>query len=836
MRTLFSIGENTLFIFSLTPRYELLIGAATSAGVGLSSWTLFTTKEAPPSSVPALKANTDPLGTNDGTIMEISWDEPAHSNGIITKYVLHDQYSVVYEGLARTALVRKLQPYTNYTFRLVVFNSAGYLSGPFVTLRSGEVTPRGQLPPTVTHVESGVELVWKEPLFPHGNIVKYEIIREEVSAKRRRRAADAVVIATVDGSTSDLKFVDTTVKPFTKYRYKIRTINSQGKVDSEWIYVTTPQAAPDGVHKVNVTSMTDTKVHLSWLSPSTPNGIVNYYNIFRNGSRIDTISSHEYTDISGLQPSTFYSYQIEACTAGGCTMGPVETVKTLETAPGEISPPSFSDITPTSVVAHWQAPRSPNGVVSKYKLYEATQRVPLFEGVSLEYKVSGLQVYTRYSFRVAACTSRGCTSSVVSFVTTSEDTPEQLAKPDLYVIGPTAIDIRWSKPEKPNGVIRFYIVKRTLQQNAVSVVYNGTDRRFTDRTVNPGTSYGYSVEAHNSAGFVGSPITYSERTGASAPEDVKSPQLEALTPTNILAKWDSPGKPNGVIVVYFVLYDGGKSVNVGTANTYTVSNLSPYTEYSFRVKACTSLTKESDCATSLSSTARTKEAPPEQQNPPSFEAKHIKGNSVQAAWQKPLQPNGNIVRYVLFRRNAQANASKVYDGPALSFTDATDIRPKTRYEYKVVAYNGVGSTESSWSAVTTDNSHPTGVFPLSVNASTVVSTSATVMISPPREPNGEIQQYLIQVSETNGGGESRNISIGPTQTNFVIKDLKPQTRYELRLYACNEVGCGASDITIFRTKQPDPAGFGRPRISSVTSSSFNVSWEPPKIPNGIVLR
>lgn len=812
-------------------RYELLIGASTSAGFGYSAWTLFTSKEAPPSSVPTLRVNTNQQGSNDGTVMEITWDEPTDSNGVITKYVLHDQYSVVYEGKDRSALVRNLQPYTNYTFRLVVFNSAGYLLGPNVTLLSGEVIPRGQLPPEVKHVsggEVGVELVWKPPLSPHGEIVKYEIIREEVLKRRRRRAE--VVIGTVPGDASELKIVDTGVKPFTTYRYKIRTINSKGSTESVWITITTPPAAPEGVHKPNVTAMTDATVNIAWKTPSTPNGIIIYYNIFRNNTRIDTISSLQYTDISGLQPSTFYSYQVEACTTGGCTKSPITTTKTLETAPGEMSPPKFREVSPTSVVAQWQAPQSPNGVVTKYQLYEATQRVPLFEGTSLEYKVTGLQVYTQYSFRVSACTSSGCTSSVVSFITTSEDTPEQMEKPELFVIGPNAIDVRWKKPGKPNGVVRFYILKRTLG-NSVLTVYNGTDRRFVDRTVDPGTSYGYSVDAYNSAGFVGSPIAYSDRTRPGTPEDVRAPQLEALTSTNILAKWEEPGKPNGVIAVYFLLYDG-ISMNVGTAKTYTSSGLEPYTEYTFRVKACTSF-KETDCTTSLPSKATTKEAPPALQSPPSFQAKHIKGNSVQASWQKPRQPNGNIDRYILYRRSDNENVTKVYDGPALSFTDASGLKPKTRYEYKVVAFNGVGSTESLWSVVTTENSHPTGVVPLLVDQSSLTSISVTVGITPPKEPNGEIQRYYIEVRQSSQNkAQSRNISVGPTQTTFLLDELKPQTNYETRLYACNKIGCGASDVTVFTTKQANPSGFERHVISSVTSESFIVSWKPPTSPNG----
>ncbi|XP_066923568.1 usherin-like [Clytia hemisphaerica] len=811
--------------------YEFQIGAATSAGEGFSSWALVKTKEAPPSSVPTLMANTNPLGTDDGTVMEIYWDEPEGSNGVITKYVLHDQFSVVYEGLERKALIRKLQPFTNYTFRLVVFNSAGHLSGPIQTLRSGEVTPRGQLPPTVPFVNSSrVHLEWKVPLFPHGDIIRYEIIREEVQARRRKRAE--TLVTTLPGSASDLAFIDENVKPFTTYRYKVRTVNSQGSVDSEWVTVTTPEAAPLGVSRVHLSVLTDTQIRLDWKEPTTPNGIVRYYNIYRNGTRIDSTSSLQYTDISGLQPSTYYSYQIEACTAGGCTKGPLNTTRTLETAPSEISPPTYTDIKPTSVFVKWKAPTTPNGVINKYQLFIGDQRVPLFEGVGLEYTVVGLEIFTRYSFRVSACTSRGCTASTSSFVTTAEDIPEGLNLPDLYVLGPTAIDVRWTEPQKPNGIIRYYLVKRTLQ-NFVNVVYNGTDLKFTDRTVSPGTSYGYAIEAYNTAGHITSQIAYSDQTGASAPEDVKAPVLEALTSTNILAKWDVPGKTNGAIVAYYLLYDK-QIINVGTVRVYTVSNLSPYTQYELRVKACTSL-RETDCATSPASSIRTKEAAPEQQNSPSFEAKHIKGESVQASWVEPRVPNGKIIKYVLYRRSDDQNTTKVYEGPNLSFTDDKSIKPNTRYEYKVVAHNSVGSTESQWSAVTTDNSVPSNIPNLAIDVSSVSSTEITVRISEPKESNGGIIQYYIEVA-SDQGADGRNITISPTTSSYTITNLNPQTTYHFRLYACNKIGCGASGVTTHATKQANPTGMGRPRISDVTTTLFNVSWAPPTEPNGRIER
>lgn len=752
-------------------------------------------------------------------MLEVYWDEPSNSNGVITKYVLQDEISVLYEGLERRALVRRLQPYTNYTFRLIVCNSAGCLNGPFQVLSTAEVTPKGQFPPTANATTStSIKITWKPPLLPHGEILSYELIRQEI-----QQAPEETVVYTTGGSGT-LSYVDVGLKPYTTYKYKIRTKNNEGSVDSEWLTVSTPEAPPQGLSKVNLTALIDTKVQIEWSAPSIPNGVVLYYNIYRNSSRVDSTSSTAYTDTSQtLNPDKYYSYTVSACTAAGCTLSNPSSIKTLEAAPQEIMPPNVVALSPTSVQATWKEPKEPNGDIVKYQLFLDNEKVPVFEGYAFGFNVTGLQVFTQYNLRVSACTSRGCTYSKFSTVTTAEDVPGGVEKPDLYVVGATAIDVRWIPPTKPNGIIKYYIIQRGL-----TIVYNGTDLQFTDRTVSPGQIYQYRVVAYNSAGSTPSLIAISPRTDPTAPSQLSPPTLTPLTSSDVLANWSPPGVPNGIITGYHILYDK-KEMNVGNVLQYTARGLLPYTTYEFRVKACTS-TDTSRCTTSLGSLVRTLEAPPKDQAPPYFESQHIKTKSVKAFWQEPRKPNGVIIRYELHRRtnNNDTAIQVVYQGTGLSIIDSNGLTPKTTYEYKIVSYNKAGNTESIWSAVTTTGDIPS-VLPLTVNTDDILTTSFKGFITAPK---GEINQYYVTIESD--GKQSRNITnIDLIALTVTVTELIPTTTYQVRVVACNAVGCGSSEVTVVKTKGMPPIGFSiMPTITWKTTSAFGVEWPAPANPNG----
>ena len=784
--------------------------------------------DARPSGIPELKVNTTPAGVIDGRSMEVYWGLPSASNGVITQYILYDDRYVVYQGLERKALIRRLQPFTNYTFQLAVCNSAGCVTGPKQVLTSGEVTPKGQMPPNILYKNaSSVALAWKPPLYPNGKIVLYQVIREVVTNSRRRRS-EIIVYSVNETTKSSYSFVDASLSPFTVYRYKIRTVNALGSIDSNWVIVKTCEAPPEGLSKVNLTALRGPNVQANWLSPAIPNGVNIYYDIYRNNNRIDSTSSTHYIDkTSTLTSNTKYKYEVSACTAAVCTKSAPKCTKsapayitTLQSAPQDTLPPILTALGPKRLKATWVAPLTPNGDIEKYQLFLSPSKTPIFEGYAFTRVVSGLDAFTKYTLTVSACTVHGCTVSRPAEIVTLEDIPDSMDKPTLFVLGAYSIEAKWTAPAKPNGIIRYYV----LQRDGV-VVYNGTDKRFMDGTVSPGNTYGYTVSAYNSAGGKSSAVAYSHATNPGAPQNITAPVLTPMTSSSILAKWIPPGIPNGIITGYRVLFDN-REIPVSGVLRYTGTNLLPFTLYEFRIKACT----VAACTSSPAASAKTLETTPEEQIAPYFSSQYTKSNSIRARWYKPRKPHGIIKKYILYRRQQTSNKTLVYTGPDTSFTDSTPaITPNTRYEYQVVSHNSVGSVESPWSAVTTMNALPQDVQPLSVNLKDITKTSFVYIIIKPGKPNGEIKKYIVEVIGLRN--ETTTLSSG------VMTDLQPFTTYKIRLYACNLAGCIHSTITNVTTKTSAPTGFtNAPNMKWITSTGMRLEWMEPLYSNGQIER
>ena len=73
--------------------------------------------------------------------------------------------------------------------------------------------------------------------------------------------------------------------------------------------------------------------------------------------------------------------------------------------------------------------------------------------VGLQMTVAGLQPYTVYSLRYKACTSVGCTFSSSLLVTTLADAPTNMASPVVRNVTSAGVDLDWTLPSHPNGVI-----------------------------------------------------------------------------------------------------------------------------------------------------------------------------------------------------------------------------------------------------------------------------------------------------------------------------------------------------------------------------------------------
>ena len=818
--------------------YQFLIAAINSRREGTSAWATAKTKQAPPADLRPLQADK----AKDGKSMRVFWEEPEHPNGIITHYKLYKDGVQIYLGSPQEYTVSRLVPYTVYEFQLEACTVAGCTRGPLQIITSAEVDPQGQSRPTAGFINAtAVELNWKPPAVPNGVIIRYEVYRTVAPAEKRRKRAvtpssGQLVHSTNDTNKTNFKYADTGLKPHTQYGFSVRVINNGGFTNSDPLIITTSQAAPSSVDPPLVTVMSAYALNVTWKEPLEPNGVIQFYFVYRNNSIKYKGNELSFVD-QGLEPYTMYSYTVEVCTGcivDCCTQSPPSSRQTAQAAPSGVRPPALEAQSALAIKISWGVPDKPNGIITQYQVYEVGGSSPIYTGQDMTFTISGKEPYSKYSFYITACTSEGCTQSAPAEVRTKEAPPRDLGAPVATVGGSSFVRVQWSAPRSPNGVILYYLLIRNGSQ-----VYNGTDLRFDDLTVAPYTVYMYVVTAVNSAGRVTSPPGFSTATNPGAPDNVSVPTLEVLSARSIKVLWTVPGIPNGVISKYEVLYNfkGAQSSalvkDAGVAKETTLTGLLPYTLYEVRIRACTL----KGCSTGEASSARTSEAPPEGQNPPDFPTSDISAKRVLVTWNEPLKPNGFMLSYRLYRRGVSlyGNQPMVYgpvesvvnvtNGSALAYSD-TDVKPYYKYEYRLISANSAGETASPWSVVQTLSAAPEQIKPPHVNKRDPYSLE--VFIFPPGTPNGEIRSYILEVS-------GRNVSQDLTTTREVA-GLEPFTDYVLRVYVCTDGGCAAGPSAIWKTSVGVPSEFAAPRPVVITASMVTLAWDEPVKPNGDIQR
>ena len=113
----------------------------------------------------------------------------------------------------------------------------------------------------------------------------------------------------------------------------------------------------------------------------------------------------------------------------------------------------------------------------------------------------------------------------------------------------------------------------------------------------PATDYVYTVVLRNSVGMV-TTQEFTTRTLDDIPSAVRQLQAVPVGPRSVALSWNDPVITNGDIVGYTVSVgeSGGESREVrgcggwgkSLTTSYTVTGLTPFTQYQFEVAACTS--------------------------------------------------------------------------------------------------------------------------------------------------------------------------------------------------------------------------------------------------------
>ncbi|XP_071790086.1 usherin-like isoform X2 [Asterias amurensis] len=631
-------------------------------------------------------------------------------------------------------------------------------------------------------------------------------------------------------------YLDEGLIPYTVYEYAITAHNSVGSATSEYSNGLTNEDIPRDVASPEwrvAAGVLDTIV-LTWTPPAFPNGVITTYILRRDSIEIFRGLATSLEDSQGIQPYQHYTYVLGACTSVGCANSPPVTAATLQDVPANLFDPVVTSIDATSVRITWRIPGRPNGVIQQYRIAENGQDDPIYVGdaTGFEYIHSGLSPFTSYEYSLVACTAAGCTTSNAVSVTTPEAPPQGVLSPVHVVVSSTVLELYWTQPAIPNGILTSY---RLYRFN--SLVYSGSSLMYTDTNLSPNTRYEYILQASTSAGGTNSSV-YTCQTPDSAPEGISTPSLTVLSSTSISATWIPPTIPNGVVRRYgVVILSGTPEQRAFFSNLETsriVENLTPFRLYDVRVEVCT----DGGCGRGPKAFARTFEAPPLGQDQPTLKA--TGSTVVEVSWSPPSSPNGNITKYMIYRR--EYGTSQLYlvyqAGPVeTSFTNAGgDLLPFTLYEYRITVHNSEGISSSPWASVRTLEAPPQGVSRPDLESISSYAIKATWEEA--AFPNGLITGYRIEhqmladdPTLPNPVVPAATVDSSLTQTTFY--GLAPFTAYRVRIVAINGAGESSGPWAEITTLEGVPAEIGRfSVVQQPGGNSLVLRWPEPGQPNG----
>uniref|UniRef100_A0A4W6FW95 Usherin n=1 Tax=Lates calcarifer TaxID=8187 RepID=A0A4W6FW95_LATCA len=780
------------------------------------------------------------LGERDD-IIQLQWQAPARPNGDITHYVILRDGQERYRGDENSFTdVGGIRPLQEYSYQLRVCNRAGCADSTQVVAVTVQGVPEGVQPPLVTALSpSSLHVSWSEPTSPNGVIQWYHLNQTGVGT----------ILTHTDGPRN---YTVTGLQPYTDYSFVLVACTAVGCGASSPSTRRTLQAIPAGVwswprHLIINTSA----VELYWDQPSQPNGHISQYRLNRDGHTIFTGDHRDqnYTD-TGLLPNRRYVYKLEATTEGGTGVSDKYVIQTPASCPTGIPPPRNVTVSgPHSISLAWNPPGE-QPVNYNILFNPGSDRAIMHRAEQdLHLTVTGLEPFTAYYIRVQACQ----TGEGVS-VQTLEAAPEGLPPPTVKAAGANVLEVHWSPPQKPNGVITSYHIYRRpvgTEEKLLVFIWSTGPFEFFDASpaLQPFSYFQYRVKAHNSKGSVLSPWALAQTLQAE-PQDMAPPTATPTGAYSVHLKWSEPGRPNGLISHYRLVYkkhqqDPTLNSTAVTALTVegsvfeaTVYGLEPYSQYSLRVEAV-------NAAGSVSSPwvgIRTLEASPAGLANFTVEQRE-QGRALLLSWDQPLVPNGVITMYNLY-----SEGNLEFSGLSRNFLFRR-LEPWTVYTLTLEACTSRGCTRSPPQHITTAAAPPASQpppRPLFIGPDRV-----SLRWGPPAQPNGPIGEYFLLGRSLEEVGRGRNneedIERGkvlfressPQQTDtisYTVTGLRPWTQYEFSVRTHNPAGHTSSHWVTVTTRQAPPRGLAPPTVSHLHGrpSEVLISWTPPLEPNGVL--
>ncbi|KAL5477126.1 hypothetical protein EMCRGX_G023872 [Ephydatia muelleri] len=860
-RSLISTVQTFLIVSSLHPfyNYTCTVMAYTAAGKGPSTLPItVTTLQDVPSGPPVRFKAT----ANGATSIAMEWGPPAPSkqNGIILGYTV--SITAVMTGQIQrlnttntSIIVGLLTPYSDYYCSVAAKTPIG--SGPEaipLPVRTMEGAPTGP-PLNISHSTpnpSTLILNWSppDPSYRNGVVRGYLVVISEMETSRP-----------LYFNTSTPPLSIPSLHPFYTYNCSVSayTVGLPGPYSPPYL-VRMPQSAPTSPPlNLSLVASTSTSVTLSWAPPPTQyqNGVIMGYTLqifnSQQGLLRETNTSSNGSTEDSLRPYTTYLFRVAAMTVAG--RGPYSGNVTIITQPSAptSSPLNLSPVasTSTSVTLSWAPPPTQfqNGVIMGYTLQVFNTQQGLLRETNTSSNgstVDSLRPYTTYLFRVAAMTvvERGPYSGNVT-VLTKEDVPSCAPNVVSLKFSPRSIQLNLNAPlfNCWNGLLTQYLVQIT-ENNTGNIL----TKNFSIDPLRPNLPLNvtslhpyYTYECVVAVATVVGPGPFSVAMSGRTNEDVPDGPpvnitITKVTPYSVTLQWDppTPDKQNGVIVSYVINVMTSDQVQrmvvQSNASQQTISNLTPYTTYTFRISASTRIGQGPFSAAVATRTSETGPTSP----PLNLSPVASTSTNITLSWAPPptQYQNGVIMGYTLQVFNTQQGLLRETNTSSNGST-VDSLRPYTTYLFRVAAMTVAGRGPYSGNVTVLTKEDVPSCAPNVVSLK-FSPRSVQLNLNAPLFNcwNGLLTQYLVRITENNTGSIlTKNFSIDPLRPNLPLNvtSLHPYYTYECVVAVATVVGPGPFSVAMSgRTNEDVPDG---PPVNitiiEITPYSVTLQWDPP---------
>ncbi|ELU00302.1 hypothetical protein CAPTEDRAFT_229069 [Capitella teleta] len=259
---------------------------------------------------------------------------------------------------------------------------------------------------------------------------------------------------------------------------------------------------------------------------------------------------------------------------------------------------------------------------------------------------------------------------------------------------------------------------------------------------------------------------------------------------------------------------------------YTVTGLSAYTRYEFRVIAVNNIGQgEPSNPVDVTTGELAPGSPPQ-----NVRAQPVSSSTVVVQWEEPRIPNGMIKGYKVYYTptpDIPISLWTIHNVDNSRLTTISNLLTNRTYTIRVLAFTdiGVGPLSDAIQVVTQQ-----GVpeQPTNLQGQAMSPNSIQLSWNSPSDSGPKIESYELYFNDSHFR-QSIHITIDPPVNEYLLEDLTPDTVYHIRVSAKSTRGEGPSTPTIQeRTLQYIPTAPPQDiRAHVVSSRDIDVSWSPP---------